>query len=69
MRFKVSRNGWLPDLPDHRARLCAALVKQRFIVHNSRGAGRGMKGYFTLPYADVTDASLVSDFWTVRIVQ
>jgi len=28
-----------------------------------------MKGYFTLPYAYVTDSSLASDFWTIRIVQ
>ena len=27
------------------------------------------KGYFTLPYAYVTDENLASDFWTVRIVQ
>jgi hypothetical protein len=24
MRFKVSRRGWLPGLPDHRDRFCAA---------------------------------------------
>jgi C1A family cysteine protease len=33
------------------------------------GAGWGMNGYFTLPYAYLTDASLASDFWTIRIVQ
>jgi C1A family cysteine protease len=44
-------------------------MKQWFIVRNSWGAGWGRKGYFTLPYAYVTDASLASDFWTVRIVQ
>ena len=44
-------------------------AKQWFVVRNSWGAGWGMKGYFTLPYAYVTDASLAGDFWTIRIVQ
>ena len=53
MNFKVSRYGWLPDLPDHRDQLYAAPVE--------------MVG--ALPYAYVTDASLAGDFWTIRIVQ
>jgi hypothetical protein len=57
MSFKVCRHGWLPDLPDHR--------DQPY----SWGAGWGVKGYFTLPYACVTDASLAGDFWIIRIVQ
>lgn len=42
--------------------------KQWFLVRNSWGSGWGMKGYFTLPYAYVTDAQLASDFWTIRLV-
>ena len=44
-------------------------AKQRFTVRNSWGAGWGMKGYFTLPYAYVTGTDLASDFWTIRVVQ
>ena len=36
-------------------------AKSWFVVRNSWGAGWGLKGYFTLPYA--------SDFWTIRVVQ
>jgi C1A family cysteine protease len=44
-------------------------ARQWFIVRNSWGAKWGFKGYFTLPYAYVTDANLASDFWTIRVVQ
>ncbi len=44
-------------------------AKQWFIVRNSWGAKWGMDGYFTLPYAYVTDDNLANDFWTFRIVQ
>jgi C1A family cysteine protease len=37
-------------------------------VRNSWGPGWGMAGYFTLPYAYLTDANLADDFWTVRMV-
>ena len=43
--------------------------KQWFIVRNSWGGRWGMNGYFTLPYAYLTDENLASDFWTIRVVQ
>jgi C1A family cysteine protease len=42
---------------------------QRFIVMNSWGTGWAKKGFFTMPYAYMTDANLADDFWTVRIVE
>lgn len=42
---------------------------QRFIVRNSWGTGWGMNGYFTMPYAYLTQRGLSSDFWTIRIVK
>ncbi|HEX7571309.1 MAG TPA: C1 family peptidase, partial [Verrucomicrobiae bacterium] len=44
-------------------------AKQWFIVRNSWGAGWGLKGCFTLPYAYVADDNMASDFWTIRVVQ
>jgi C1A family cysteine protease len=40
----------------------------RLIVRNSWGPAWGQGGYFTLPYAYVTDAALAADFWTIRTV-
>ncbi len=43
-------------------------ANQWFIMRNSWGTGWGMQGYFTLPYAYLTDANLASDFWTIQLV-
>ncbi|MGH3415288.1 MAG: C1 family peptidase [Actinocrinis sp.] len=40
----------------------------RFLVRNSWGPAWGKGGYFTLPYAYLTERGLASDFWTVRLV-
>ena len=43
-------------------------ASQRFIVRNSWGSGWGQGGYFTMPYAYLTDANLADDFWTIRLL-
>ena len=43
-------------------------ANQWFLVRNSWGTGWGMAGYFTLPYAYLTQSSLAADFWTIRLV-
>ena len=42
---------------------------QRFLVRNSWGSGWGVGGYFTIPYAYLTDADLADDFWVIRVVK
>lgn len=42
---------------------------QRFLVRNSWAADWGQAGYFTMPYAYVTNANLADDFWTIRVVE
>jgi C1A family cysteine protease len=42
--------------------------QQRFLARNSWGPDWGIAGYFTVPYAYLTDTSLSSDFWTIRLI-
>jgi C1A family cysteine protease len=43
-------------------------AQQRFLVRNSWGTGWGMQGYFTIPYAYLTDRQLASDLWQITQV-
>lgn len=40
---------------------------QRVRVRNSWGPAWGQGGYFTMPYAYITDPNLASDFWAIRL--
>ena len=42
---------------------------EQFIVRNSWGTSWGLKGYFMMPYAYLTNTNLADDFWTIRQVQ
>jgi C1A family cysteine protease len=42
---------------------------QRFLCRNSWGESWGEGGYFTMPYAYLTDRSLASDFWAILSVE
>ncbi|HUL72127.1 MAG TPA: C1 family peptidase [Vicinamibacterales bacterium] len=74
---KVARTGQL-DLPVQGEKVIgghAVLAvgyddkTQRVKVMNSWGTAWGKKGFFTMPYAYITDDNLADDFWTVRIVE
>lgn len=40
----------------------------RFYLRNSWGAGWGQQGYFTLPFAYLTNPDLAGDFWVMKSV-
>ncbi len=42
---------------------------QRFLIRNSWGTDWGKNGYFTMPYAYITENNLADDFWTIRLVE
>lgn len=42
---------------------------QRFLCRNSWGAGWGQAGYFTMPYAYLTDRNLSDDLWSIRTAE
>ena len=42
---------------------------QRFVVRNSWGAGWGMRGYFTLPYAYLLQPGLTADLWAIELME
>ena len=44
-------------------------TQQVFLVRNSWGSGWGMQGYFSLPYAYLSNSNLTDDLWTIRMVQ
>jgi C1A family cysteine protease len=44
-------------------------ASQRFLARNSWGAGWGINGYFTIPYAYLLDSNLADDYWTIRLAQ
>ena len=45
------------------------MTRRWFLCRNSWGTKWGMRGYFTIPFAYLTDSDLSADFWTIRVVQ
>jgi len=78
MTAAVAKNGIMP-MPDFSKETVvgghAVLAvgydekKQLVLVRNSWGTGWGVKGYFWMPYAYITNTHLCDDFWTIRLVE
>jgi C1A family cysteine protease len=73
---KVAKTGIVP-MPSSGEKVagghCVAAVGYQdanrvFIIRNSWGKGRGMRGYCTMPYEYLLNSHLASDFWTIRTV-
>jgi C1A family cysteine protease len=74
---RVSQTG-VVHMPGHHEAVvgghCVVLVgyddsERRFIARNSWGTGWGMAGYFTMPYAYMTNPRLSSDFWMASVTE
>jgi len=72
----VAKNGKVP-MPKAKEKLLGGHAvlgvgyddaSKRFIVRNSWGTTWGLQGYFTMPYAYLTDGNLADDFWTIKQV-
>ncbi len=44
-------------------------MKKRAFQISRYGWQPDLKGYFTLPYAYLSDNTLANDFWIIRVVQ
>jgi C1A family cysteine protease len=43
-------------------------ASQTFLLQNSWGTSWGMQGFFTMPYAYLSNPDLAGDFWSIRLV-
>jgi len=73
---QVARSGVVP-MPASREKLLGGHAilavgyhdaDERFMMRNSWGTSWGMKGYFTIPYAYLTNSNLCDDLWTIQTV-